>query len=176
MLAVLVDDRVRRLVFWIAAFGVLALDQATKVAARTFIQRGDEWPSNDWPAHFTNYTNTGAAFGILEGQTAVLIGTALIGLAAIYVYYRSPPFRHCLATAAIAMIFGGAAGNLLDRMRMGGVTDMLDVYRWPTFNVADSGIFVGVTILLIGYLVLQQGVNTGQESAAILAVNDRGKE
>ncbi len=75
----------------------------------------------------------------------------LLGLGAIYLYYRNPPFDHLAAPIAIGMLLGGAAGNLIDRVRVGEVTDFIDFPLWPSFNVADSSIVVGIAVLLFGY-------------------------
>jgi len=144
----------RRGLFLGAAALVLALDQATKETIRAFLDRGESWPSPDWPVRIRYVTNTGAAFGILQDQTAFLIVTTILGLGAIYLYYRYPPFHHLLAPVAIGMMLGGAVGNLLDRVRLGRVTDFIDFPAWPAFNVADSSIVVGVAALLLGYAFL----------------------
>jgi len=144
----------RRGLFLGAALAVLALDQATKEVVRTLLDRGESWPSADWPMRIRYVTNTGAAFGILQDQTALLIITTILGLAAIYLYYRYPPFHHLLVPVAIGMMLGGAVGNLLDRVRLGRVTDFIDFPAWPAFNVADSSIVVGVAALLLGYAFL----------------------
>lgn len=175
---------IRPIAFWLSGLVVLSLDQTTKLAARALIDHGDPWPSSEWHVRLINHTNTGAAFGILEGQTAFLVVMSSVGLAAIYLYYRNPPFDHWLAPLGIGMILGGALSNLLDRIRMGGVTDMLDVYRWPTFNVADSGITVGVGILILGYAAFsnkslqregvlpEQGADCGQQGADVKGVSN----
>ncbi len=145
----------RRWAFWGAAVAVVAADQATKTIIRTFMDRGDTWPSSDWPVRIKYVTNSGAAFGILQGETLFLIVMAFIGLAAIYLYYRYPPFDHWLAGLAIGLMLGGALGNLTDRIFIGRVTDFIDFPRFPSFNVADSSINVGVAIIIIGYLLLE---------------------
>lgn len=145
-----VSPMVRRLLFFGAALVILALDQGTKELIRAFMDRGEIWPA-DWPVRFHYVTNTGAAFGILRDQTSFLIVTTIIGLVAIYLYYRYPPFDHHIAPIAIGMMLGGAAGNLVDRIRLGRVTDFIDFPYWPSFNVADSAIVVGIAILLLGY-------------------------
>jgi signal peptidase II len=145
----------RRLLFFAAALTVLALDQASKELVRTFMDRGEAWP-NGWPVRLHYVTNTGAAFGILKDQTGFLIVTTLVGLVAIYLYYRYPPFEHLLAPVAIGMMLGGAIGNLLDRLRLGRVTDFIDFPVWPSFNVADSCIVIGIAILLLGYALFTE--------------------
>ena len=144
-----------RWAFWGAAAAVIVLDQATKTIIRSTMDRGDIWPSADWPVRIKYVTNTGAAFGVLQDQAAFLIIMAFIGLGAIYVYYRFPPFQHWIAALAIGLMLGGALGNLIDRVLLGRVTDFIDFPRFPSFNVADSAITVGVAIILIGYFLFE---------------------
>ena len=148
--------RARLLLFWGAAAAVIALDQISKAIIRSSLERGESWPDPDWPVRIRYVTNTGAAFGILQDQTAFLIATTFVGLAAIYLYYRYPPFDHIVAPIAIGMMLGGAVGNLTDRLRLGRVTDFIDFRFWPSFNVADSSITVGIIVLLIGYAIFAE--------------------
>jgi signal peptidase II len=91
---------------------------------------------------------------------------AFIGIGAIYLYYRYPPFDHWVVPIAIGMLLGGASGNLLDRLRAGEVTDFIDFPRFPAFNVADSSINVGIAIIIIGYLLLAPKPKTAEEPTA----------
>jgi len=147
-----VQPRLRGHLFFGAAAVVLVLDQVTKGLVRAFMEPGEFWPSDDWPVRLHYVTNTGAAFGILKDQTWFLIVTTLLGLAAIYLYYRFPPFDHILAPLATGMVLGGALGNLVDRLRLGRVTDFIDFPHYPAFNVSDSSITLGITALALGYL------------------------
>jgi len=126
---------------------VLAADQLTKHLVRTHLQIGESWPSDGWFVHISHVTNTDAAFGILQDQTAFLVVTSLIGLGAIVVYYLYPPFHHPLLRVAFGMQLGGAIGNLSDRLRLGSVTDFIKFPHYPYFNIADSCIVVGVCVL-----------------------------
>lgn len=99
-------------------------------------------------------TNTGAAFSLfrqLPGVLTVLGAVILAGLA-VYVV-RSGPTTTPLARIALALLIGGAAGNLIDRVRLGYVVDYLDVfvgrYHWPTFNLADSAVTIGAGLLVL---------------------------
>jgi signal peptidase II len=83
----------------------------------------------------------------LQDQTVFLVLTSLIGLAAIVLYFVYPPFQHPLLRVAFGMQLGGAIGNLLDRLRLGSVTDFIAFPHYPRFNIADSCIVVGVLIL-----------------------------
>ncbi len=157
--------RARLLLFWGAAAAVIALDQLTKAIIRSSLERGESWPDPDWPVRIRYVTNTGAAFGILQDQTSFLIIMALVGLAAIYLYYRYPPFEHGVVPIAIGMMLGGAAGNLIDRIRLGRVTDFIDFRFWPAFNVADSSITIGIVVILFGYVFLWPGQQNREEDA-----------
>lgn len=156
------------LLFWGAALAVLALDQATKAAVRASLERGESWPDWDFPFRLTYLTNSGAAWGILQDQTVFLIIMATIGIGAIYLYYRNPPYSHWSASLGIGLLLGGALGNLTDRVRLGRVTDFFDPDNFPAFNVADSAINIGIAVLVFGYLAWgsKERVASGQEQAA----------
>jgi len=146
----------RDLLFFSTAAAVLALDQVTKHVVRATLERGEAFPES-WPVRFVHVANTGAAFGILQEQNAFLVITTAIGVAAILIYYWYPPFEHTIMTIAVGMILGGAVGNLSDRLRLGEVTDFIDFPHYPSFNVADSSIVVGVAALVILFLLRWPG-------------------
>lgn len=135
---------------WFLALGacVVALDQLTKWLIRQTIERGDAWPDPSWPIRLVHYRNTGAAFGILQDAGPLLVVTSLIGMAAILVYLFNPGFAHPLMRIGLALMFGGAVGNLIDRLFNGNVVDFLQIPHWPAFNVADSSISIGVVLLV----------------------------
>ena len=134
--------------FFIVAVLIFALDQFTKYLIRAHLAIGDSFP-HDSPVRFVHATNTGAAFGILQGQTFFLVLTTLFGLAAILLYYLYPPMEHGILRLALGLQLGGAIGNLSDRIRVGAVTDFIQFPHWPAFNVADSSIVVGVSAIVI---------------------------
>jgi signal peptidase II len=138
--------RRRDVLFLSLAAAVIALDQLTKHLVRAYIDPGDTFPDG-WAVRLVNVSNTGAAFGILQNQGAFLVITSVIGVVAILLYYAYPPFEYWPMTAALALVLGGAVGNLSDRIRLGEVTDFIDFPRYPSFNVADSSIVVGVAVL-----------------------------
>jgi signal peptidase II len=140
------------LLFWGAAAAVVVLDQATKTVVRAALSRGEAWPDWDLPFRLRHVTNSGAAWGILQDQTMFLIAMAVIGLGAIYLYYRNPPYDHWSASLGIGLLLGGALGNLIDRVRFGRVTDFFDPDRFPAFNIADAAINLGIAALIIGYI------------------------
>ena len=152
----LVARRLRRdAPFFLVAASVFAFDQATKAMIRGSLDRGESWPSDDWLVKLTHVTNTGAAFGILQGQGLFLTITAVIAIGAIFFYYAYPPLEHGLMRVAMGLLLGGAFGNLLDRIRFGEVTDFVDFPRYPEFNVADSSIVIGL-IIIAGFFVLSE--------------------
>jgi signal peptidase II len=142
------------LVFFVIVGLVIALDQATKHLVRANLALGESAPS-EGPVRITYVTNTGAAFGILQGQTVFLMVTTFFGLAAILLYYLYPPMEHGILRVALGLQLGGAVGNLADRVRLGKVTDFIDVGPWPAFNVADSSIVVGV-VIIVGFFLLAE--------------------
>jgi signal peptidase II len=142
-------------VFFAIAAAVVALDQVTKAIVRAKLERGEAWPDKDWVLNIIHVGNSGAAFGILQGQTMFLVFTSLIGVAAIVLYYLFPPMEHGLLRVALALQLGGAAGNLIDRVRFGEVTDFINFQFWPAFNVADSCISIGVVTILWFFVVME---------------------
>lgn len=133
----------------------LVLDQATKLYVDANFELYESIPVIEGWFHLTYIRNKGAAFGILSSgalRIPFFIGVAVIALAAILWYLRSLRADQKLAAFALALIFSGALGNLIDRIRLGEVIDFLDVFwrhhHWPAFNVADSAICVGVTLLI----------------------------
>jgi signal peptidase II len=144
------------LVFFTIAASVVALDQFTKWLVRSNLSYGETWPADsDAFVRIIHVTNSGAAFGILQGATPFLIVTSMLGLAAILLYYVYPPMDHGLIRIALGLQLGGAIGNLIDRVRFREVTDFIDVGSFPTFNVADSSISISIVAVLI-FFVLQE--------------------
>ena len=146
----------RDLTFFLIAASIIVLDQLTKWLVRSNLVLGETWPEDsDSFIRIIHVVNSGAAFGILQGQTPFLIVTSLLGLAAILLYYVYPPMEHGIIRIALGMQLGGAVGNLIDRVRLGEVTDFIDVGRFPTFNVADSSISTSIVAVLI-FFALQE--------------------
>ena len=144
------------LLFFFIAASVFVLDQVTKVIVRATLERGEAWPSSDAFLNIINVSNSGAAFGILQGQTLFLVVTSIVGVAAIVLYFMFPPLEHGLLRMALALQLGGAAGNLIDRIRSGEVTDFVNFQFWPAFNVADASITIGVATIFWFFLVAER--------------------
>ena len=133
--------------FLVLAVAVIAFDQFSKWLIRQTVERGDSWPG-EWPVKIVHITNTGAAFGIFQNAGPLLVVTSLIGMAAILIYLFNPGFAHPLMRVGLALMFGGAVGNLVDRLMSGKVVDFIKFPHWPAFNLADSAITIGVLLLL----------------------------
>jgi len=134
--------------FFLVVTAVFALDQFTKYLIRDRLSYGEAFPESG-PVQLVHVTNSGAAFGMLQGQTLFLTVTTLLGLIAILLYYLYPPMEHGILRVALGLQLGGAVGNLADRIRVGEVTDFIKVPHWPAFNVADSSISVGVVAIVV---------------------------
>ena len=134
----------------LAAF-IIAFDQITKVILRESLARGDrEWLAEFFA--FSHIANDGGAFGFFGGQNTVLAVSAVVAIAVVAIYYFFPPMDHWLVRSGLALILGGAVGNLLDRLYQGHVTDFIDFIHFPAFNVADAAINVGVAAIVISLL------------------------
>jgi signal peptidase II len=99
--------------------------------------------------------NTGSAFGFFQGGSDILKFLALGGVLLLAVYFARAARSDWLIAVALGLQIGGAAGNLIDRFNRGYVVDWIDVSRWPTFNIADSAITVGVILLMYALLFRQ---------------------
>ena len=139
------------------SFAVVVLDQATKIAAQTWIDPAasiELAPMLDLVIAY----NTGAAFSILSTaggwQRWLFIGLAVAICAFIVHWLRDLPRGARRTPLALSLILGGAVGNVIDRVRIGAVVDFIDFHvgdwHWPAFNVADSAICVGAALLVTG--------------------------
>jgi signal peptidase II len=133
------------LLYW-AALALLAADQVSKYLVFNQLPVGETIPIVSHIFHLTAVRNTGIAFGLFQQHPGFL--TALIGFCVILLCFFSYPMTrtHSLEKIAYGLILGGAIGNFVDRMRFGWVIDFLDFRVWPVFNLADSGITIGVIL------------------------------
>lgn len=126
--------------------GVLVLDQVSKALVRANVEPGSRdglLPGVD----LVNTRNTGVAFSLFEDSGAVLIVFTVVAMVAVIAFFLTRPERPG-AWLPTGLLLGGAIGNLIDRVRDGGVTDFIDLPRWPAFNVADMAITAGVVVLM----------------------------
>ena len=145
---------------WISGF-IVALDQATKVLLRSRFDLHESVAVIPGFFDLTRVHNYGAAFGLLNAadfpfKTALLSIIAAVALSALTLYAATLPAEQRLARAGLAMIVGGAAGNLIDRVSAGYVVDFVDLYwrdwHFWAFNVADAAITVGVAFMILDLL------------------------
>lgn len=132
---------------------VVALDQISKQWIRAHAAPG-EVLYEAGRLTILHVCNTGAAFGILPGQSVILSVLALIAILIIMAFYRHIAGTSGWYSFTLGMVLGGAIGNVVDRIRLGCVTDFIDVrlfgsYHWPAFNVADAAITVGIVLLVV---------------------------
>jgi signal peptidase II len=136
---------------------ILAADQVTKYVVTTRLAEGESIVILSNYFSLTRIGNTGAAWGLFQGQNNALIVLSLVTIAVMFIFRRSFATSHPLHKASIGLILGGIFGNLIDRLFHGHVIDFLDFYvtlaagqrHWPAFNVADSAICVGAFLYIV---------------------------
>jgi signal peptidase II len=146
-----------RLPYLVLVFLILVCDRVSKSAIASRFELGQPVPIIDGTFNITYVQNTGVAFGILSALSSpvkVLLLCVVAGIAAVVVIIyslRNEP-RNRLLQGALALVLAGALGNLYDRIRYGYVIDFLEFhargYFWPSFNVADTSISIGVMLLV----------------------------
>jgi signal peptidase II len=142
------------LLFGVAGISI-GLDQWTKWWVRENIEYGGQWLP-EWLSWLSPYArlvhwyNSGAAFGIFQNGNLVFTILAFIVIGAILFYYRQVEAEDWTLKLAMGLQLGGAAGNLIDRLLMGKVTDFISISVFPVFNIADASISIGVAVLLLG--------------------------
>ena len=144
-----------KLILYLVMATIIIADQISKYIVESNI------PINQFWAHFpeqadllriSHVSNTGAAFGIFPSGSPIFMVVAIIVSIVILIYNQKLPAHHVWYRLALGMQLGGALGNLIDRFRIGHVTDFIDVGPVPVFNVADASIVVGT--ILLGFLIL----------------------
>lgn len=149
------------LIFFITAAVLIALDQLTKVLVASSLQLHDSIALINGFLNLVHVRNPGAAFGFLARapewfRSVFFIGVTIGAIGLILYYLKQTGTSDVVQVAALSLIFSGAVGNLIDRIRFGEVVDFIDVYvsthHWPAFNVADSAISVGAVLLLLSLL------------------------
>ncbi len=160
----------RRLELWLPVL-IVIIDQFTKALVRSSLPLHTSVTLVPGLLDFTHVRNSGAAFGILNAadfpfKTVVIAVIATAALIGVGLYAASLAHHQLIARIGLALIIGGAAGNLLDRIAVGSVVDFVDIYwhgyHFWAFNVADSAITVGVAIMMLDML----GVGTHASKTA----------
>ncbi len=135
------------------SFSIVILDQWTKSLVRANLSFNEVWMPVEWLAPYVrivNWHNTGAAFGIFQGMNGVFLVLAFFIIAIILFYFPQIPVEDYYFRLALSLQMAGAAGNLIDRLYRGFVTDFISIGNFAVFNVADSCITMGVVVLMVG--------------------------
>jgi signal peptidase II len=148
------------------ALVIAALDQVVKRMVVNALQLGQSIDVVGSIVRLTRTSNTGGAFGLLRGRGNWFIVVSLVAALAIAAMSRQIARGRRIERLAFGLIMGGAVGNLIDRVRIGSVVDFIDIggsgYRFAAFNVADSAITIGVTLLAVS-LIFLAGAPDGPE-------------
>ena len=144
------QDRRKTLLFPLVAALVVALDQLSKLWVRNNPHGVELLPGF---LDFVYVENYGASFGLFANQTFLLTTITVASLIIILLFLRLLSPVTTLSIVAVGLIFGGALGNLIDRLRYGYVTDFIDIhlqnlYHWYTFNLADAAIVIGISTFI----------------------------
>ena len=154
-----------RLVMLLVAGAVILLDQFSKRIVETALPLYEIWapiPALESFFRFTHVPNTGTAFGLFPAGSLFFAAMAVVVALALIYYNYVLPAGHRALRVALGMQLGGAIGNLLDRVRLGHVTDFFDFGPWPVFNVADLAIVTGAALLA---WIMWQDVNRERAAA-----------
>lgn len=139
--------------YYFIALIVIALDQASKYLIVKNMELGESIEVIGNFLHITSHRNTGAAWGILEGQMWLFYLITVIVVAVLVYYMQKMSRMHILVGTSLGLMLGGAIGNFIDRVFHKEVVDFVDTnifgYDFPVFNVADSALTVGVILLMI---------------------------
>ena len=130
------------------ALAGLGADQLTKSIVTSRLDLGDQVHVIG-PFSIHHVTNSGIAFGLFASATSIVILLTALAVAWMLYFFARSGSRHPVLPVALGLVIGGSVSNLLDRVRLGHVTDFLDFRYWPAFNLADSFIVVGVAALLL---------------------------
>lgn len=157
--------RERTIVFVIMALVLLA-DHLSKIYVESRLPMNSTWaPFPEWEPFFriTHVSNTGAAFGLFQSGSLILAIVAVIVSVVIVLYNRHLPANLYWYRLALGLQLGGALGNLINRIRIGHVTDFLDFGPVPVFNLADTSIVTGT--ILLGFLMIFYPPETSEADA-----------
>jgi len=130
------------------SLAAVAGDQLTKQVVRSHLLI-DESAKVVGPLSIHRVQNSGIAFGLFASATALVTVLTAIAVGWMLVFFARSGARHPVLPAALGLLIGGSVSNLVDRVRLGHVTDFIDFGWWPAFNLADSFIVIGVAILLL---------------------------
>jgi signal peptidase II len=143
---------------------IIAADQFTKALILHYMPLHSSVSVIPGFFNLTHINNPGGAFGFLANQSSLLrdiifLFISSLAVCLVFWFYKKTPPSHPLLASGFALIFGGAIGNLIDRIRFGKVVDFLDFFignlHWPAFNIADSSISIGI-VIFVWHLLLKK--------------------
>jgi signal peptidase II len=144
---------------WVALIAVavaaLFADQLTKQIVSSRLALGEEVAVLG-PFSIHHVQNSGIAFGLFASATSVVIVLTGVAVAWMLLFFARSGARHPVLPVGLGLVIGGSGSNLVDRVRLGHVTDFLDLRFWPAFNLADTFIVVGVGILLVSLVATER--------------------
>ena len=148
------------------AGAALLADQLTKqLVSSTLGLDGEVHVAGPFSIHHVQ--NSGIAFGFFAGATPIVTVLTALAVGWMLLFFARAGARHPVLPTALGLLIGGSLANLVDRVRLGHVTDFLDFRYWPAFNLADSFIVVGVAILLIGLVAADRPARTTEGSGPL---------
>ncbi len=134
------------LVLGLVAGAAVIADQLTKQVVGRTLSLGESVDILG-PFSIHHVQNSGIAFGLFGSRTSIVIAVTAVAVGAMLLFFARSGRRHPVLPVALGLVLGGSIANLIDRVRLGHVTDFLDFVAWPAFNLADMFIVVGVAIL-----------------------------
>ncbi len=147
----------KAVVLLFTALSILVADQVTKALVVANLAVGEKSPLVGDLVQVWHAQNRGAAFSLFQGGAVVFLIVSVLSIVMVAYFHRSLRDRSPWMHVVLGIVLGGTLGNFTDRLRQGYVTDWLSVgigdTRWPTFNVADSSVVIGIGILVV-YLLL----------------------
>ena len=165
-----------KLILYLVMSTIVIADQISKNAVEANIPLNQYWapfPEQAALLKISHVSNTGAAFGIFPGGSPIFMIVAVVVAIIIVIYNHKLPAHHVWYRLALGLQLGGALGNLIDRFRIGHVTDFIDVGPVPVFNVADASIVVGT--MLLGFLILREERTNSSGRGAEEIPDDQGE-
>jgi signal peptidase II len=143
------------------ALSALGADQLTKAIVTSRLDLNDEVHILG-PFSIHHVTNSGIAFGLFASATSIVIFLTSLAVTWMLYFFARSGSRHPVLPVALGLVIGGSVSNLLDRVRLGHVTDFLDFRYWPAFNLADTFIVVGVAALLLALVASDRNAGRPQ--------------
>jgi len=166
---------INSILLWMVTVLTIIADQGSKILVAKRMELGQSIPVLGNFFRLTFIRNAGSAFGIFLGGGWFYLLASILAIILIFFYLRKMSAGHLWSRISLALILGGALGNLIDRVRYGMVIDFLDFgidrLRWPVFNLADAAITVGVALFLL-FMFQKKAEDRGQDKKADCSQSD----